>query len=277
MDPRWLQNALGEEPVAPSPINFTEVAATANRIPMRSTNRSLNAVKGSRVSQRKDAFEMGMQLFNRMMGAGMEASSLPGFKLLQPDLERQVACREQGSIAAKSLPVANTAIPPTLVVAESPAPTVGEQPLVKHGMDIKNPSVPAKAANVSTVSAAEMLQKELEAAKAKTAPTSEYVTEAEQENIPPAQTTSKPPPTKKQASSVKKAKAKSKSKKSQSQGKKPAKDIPKKKLSDDEHYKWLLKSGIPLKALMLRKYGCGTCRQRAWCTRSCWTKRGFSL
>ena len=205
MDPRWLQNALGEEPVAPSPTNFTEVAATANRIPMRSTNRSLNAVKGSRGSQRKDAFDMGMQLFNRLMGAGMEASSLPGFKLLQPDLERRGACREQASIAAKSLPVANTTIPPTLVVAESPAPTLEELPLVKHGMDVKNPSVPAKAANVSTVSAAEMLQ-------------TEHVTEAKEENTPAAQTTSKAPPPKKKASNVKKAKAKAKSKKSQNQG-----------------------------------------------------------
>lgn len=134
---------------------------------------------------------MGVQLFNRMMGAGkpawLQAAAAPG---------AQAACREQGSISAKSLPVANAAIPPTSIVAESPAPTVGKLPLVKHGMDVKNPSVPAKTAR-STISAAEMLQKELEAAKTKTAPTSEHVTEAKEENTPAAPTTSKAPPQKK--------------------------------------------------------------------------------
>lgn len=178
--------------MSPSPINFTEVAATANRIPMRSTNRSLNVVKGSRVAQRQDALDMGVQLFNRLLCGGMEASTLPGFKLLQPDLERQISCRDAGSLGVKSPPVVATAIPPTVVVADSPSPTVGELPSVNNGMVLSNPSVPAKAANVSTISAAEMLQKELEAAKAKASPTSAPDTETKTDVSPKSQTTSKP-------------------------------------------------------------------------------------
>ena len=193
--------------MSPSPINFTEVAATANRIPMRSTNRSLNVVKGSRVAQRQDALDMGVQLFNRLLCGGMEASTLPGFKLLQPDLERQISCRDAGSLGVKSPPVVATAIPPTVVVADSPSPTVGELPSVNNGMVLSNPSVPAKAANVSTISAAEMLQKELEAAKAKASPTSAPDTETKTDVSPKSQTTSKPTKKNTLASSAKKVKA----------------------------------------------------------------------
>ena len=57
---------------------------------------------------------------------------------------------------------------------------------------------------------------------------------------------------------------------------KPAKKGSSKASRDKQHYDKLLAAGIPAKLLRQRSSGCARCRNRKWCTRSCWILRGFT-
>lgn len=57
----------------------------------------------------------------------------------------------------------------------------------------------------------------------------------------------------------------------------PGKKSSTKESRDKEHYKNLLAAGVPLKALRQKSSGCARCRNRKWCTRSCWISRGFKI
>ena len=48
-----------------------------------------------------------------------------------------------------------------------------------------------------------------------------------------------------------------------------------KSAKDLEHYKNLVKMGVPKKMLQKFKDGCAKCRSRSFCTRSCWFYRGI--
>ena len=58
---------------------------------------------------------------------------------------------------------------------------------------------------------------------------------------------------------------------------KPGKKSSTKASRDKEHYQNLLDAGVPLKALRQKTSGCARCRNRKWCTRSCWILRGFKI
>lgn len=58
----------------------------------------------------------------------------------------------------------------------------------------------------------------------------------------------------------------------------PGKKSSTKESRDKEHYQNLLAAGVPLmKALRQKSSGCAGCRNRKWCTRSCWISRGFKI
>ena len=74
MDPRWLQRALGAEPVGQCPLNLSQVAARAVTIPMRNTNRQLHDVTKGKGRQQ-------MQKLRSL------ASSSPALLTLLPGLQ----------------------------------------------------------------------------------------------------------------------------------------------------------------------------------------------
>lgn len=69
-----------------------------------------------------------------------------------------------------------------------------------------------------------------------------------------------------------------KGKVSQKKNKKQSSTVVKsKEKQKEEDFKVRRKAGVPLSLLKKHEFGCGRCRNRPYCTRSCWSLRGFSI
>lgn len=280
MDPRWLQQALGTEAVGRCPLVVSQIASRALTIPMRSTNKQLlETKKSSRVT-------------------AMLSHMLTGLTMGEDALKLHGAPGSTVSLAADQLPRASTMLPlpappppsvpctvPDSLAAAAPPSLPASQSLSAA----TPPTAPQPAAKEqhSVVSAAAMLQAQWQEAK-----DAGKQLEAEREQDPVDEQETKSPIEKKERPKGKgkkceAAKPKAKSKKEEKskkvsvtkiavqQKKSSIKKTKVRNLQDD--YKSRRNAGVPVKVLKKFEHGCGRCRGRPYCTRSCWVMRGFSM
>lgn len=252
LDERWLSRALGEETIGHCPVSLAQVATRACTIPMRNTNKLIYETKSS-----------GLQIASRWfdMGCAVGQMNLPSRVVAQPTMQplTSPSAIQDDVAAAPALPLPRPAEPPAPVAAESEALTVAS-------------TLPGQTA----LSAASMLQEQWKTAtqsdpqqpEAATAGTDTPDLEGPAKSQKKGET--KPATPKVPNISAKKSKQKS----VKSLNKKVSKSRAQSLAIDRKHR---LDAGIPKKLLQRFSAGCGRCRNRPWCTKSCWANRGFNI
>ena len=153
LDSRWLQQALGTEPVGRCPLVISQIASRALTIPMRSTNKQLHeSRKGSRLNEMIAHMLTGLPVRENALALYDAASSS---RLASPHLPG-------ASATALALPAPEPASVPCRLTdpslcATPAAPSLTAQPSAAA----QPPAVPAErtaAEQRSAVSAAAMLQ-----------------------------------------------------------------------------------------------------------------------
>ena len=296
LDARWLERALGQEPPGKCPLTLSQVAARAVTIPMRNTNKNLHEAKYSKRSVQSDALRSFlssspalMQLLHGLDPVEAEEPQLPGFRLLSHKSSQVTAPApsSQPSLHSVGAPVSATvpALENKVALTDDSAVTS------RSPTDALVPSKTKESPSCSAVSAAEMLQKQWQEAKqtekpdaAKTpehsgqTPASEPKTKTRtQQSATQSNKGSKPKTCGKETKVKEIANGKQKP-----NAKKTIKSTTGKKSTTradrlKADYAVRRAAGIPLKLLQKHKQGCGRCRQRPWCTRSCWALKGFTI
>lgn len=261
LDPQWLHKALGEEAIGQCPLSISQVAARAVTIPMRSTNKNLLEVK--KPHRGSDTLALLMnglhipspQVARAALPAITSAQQLPPSIQCPLPLAAPCAASLQNECAAKTQPQQS---------AEAPTSDAG---------------LGKKPEPQTVVSAAAMLQQQWQEAKKRNQEISEEdpeVKAAEEQDTSKDHSAvqKKKKPTK---TDTEKAKFK-KGKVSQKKNKKQSSTVVKsKEKQKEEDFKVRRKAGVPLSLLKKHEFGCGRCRNRPYCTRSCWSLRGFSI
>ena len=261
LDPQWLHKALGEEAIGQCPLSISQVAARAVTIPMRSTNKNLLEVK--KPHRGSDTLALLMnglhipspQVARAALPAITSAQQLPPSIPCPLPLAAPCAASLQNECAAKTQPKQS---------AEAP---------------ISDAGLGKKPEPQTVVSAAAMLQQQWQEAKKRNQEISEEdpeVKAAEEQDTSKEHSAvqKKKKPTK---TDTEKAKLK-KGKVSQKKNKKQSSTVVKsKEKQKEEDFKVRRKAGVPLSLLKKHEFGCGRCRNRPYCTRSCWSLRGFSI
>lgn len=261
LDPQWLHKALGEEAIGQCPLSISQVAARAVTIPMRSTNKNLLEVK--KPHRGSDTLALLMnglhipspQVARAALPAMTSAQQLPPSIPCPLPLAAPCAASLQNECAAKTQPQQS---------AEAPTSDAG---------------LGKKPEPQTVVSAAAMLQQQWQEAKKRNQEISEEdpeVKAAEEQDTSKEHSAvqKKQKPTK---TDTEKAKFK-KGKVSQKKNKKQSSTVVKsKEKQKEEDFKVRRKAGVPLSLLKKHEFGCGRCRNRPYCTRSCWSLRGFSI
>ena len=292
MDARWLQHALGQEPVGRCPLTLSQVAARAVTIPMRNTNRHLHESSSSHRRQQSQKLRSLvssspalLSLLNGLQDVDEEELEIPGFRLCgraappQRIEKTTVALEAPPQHAGSSAEHASVPkVPPATPASKALDPVLPSQALV--------PVQTSPVATCSAVSAAALLQEQWREAKEcekRDAAPQQEMSEQETAVAPKNKTQSKKPKTaaKKQSKpqvnktshGTKSSAAKTKS----SSAKTKTKDRRSRADRLKEDFQVRRAAGIPLKLLRNQEAGCARCRNRPWCTRSCWALKGFTI
>ena len=255
LDPQWLQKGLGHEAIGQCPLSVSQVAARAVTIPMRSTNKNL-------VESKKPSRACDMMLSHLMNGL-----QIPSPQLAQAALPAPPATRQPAASTPCPLPLAAPSAAPYPTACASTAVVTPHQ---SAEMQTGGTSVSKQPQPQSVVSAAAMLQQQWQEAKETNQENSEEVDKVEQKAC--GKKTSKESKVKNKEKATKTDTSKVKSK----QSSKVVKTKEKKKCIQDD-FQLRRKAGVPLALLKKHEFGCGRCRNRPYCTRSCWSLRGFSI
>ena len=281
MDTRWLQRALGAEPVGQCPLNLSQVAARAVTIPMRNTNRQLHDVtkgKGRQQMQKLRSLASSspalLTLLPGLQDVDEGELEIPGFRWCARHGKTQQVEHPTLALEAPPQHSAPPALPMPLTSPETPGMSGSSAPAV----------TPPEATSVGAVSAAALLEeqwkeaKEVEKMEAK-----EQQEPAEEESVP-VKTTKKEakkptPKAKKESKPQKSTKVTKGNEKSTGKKSQVAKTKVTRSRADQLKADFELRraGGIPLKLLRAHQGGCGRCRNRPWCTRSCWALKGFDF
>lgn len=282
LDARWIDLAYG--PLQPSrdvPINISSIGAAALSIPMRKSNRALNAKQSFFASGSSNSNLVNELLERLQISSAPAASGLRGFRMLVPESQPEPVCLPTRSgtfsdsdgpatkpLAIKITSDAETAMPMECIGNEGMSKP---KPLAIAGPDRLDDVEPATdAASLTTaskqpsdedvsknaacaVSAAALLKQELEATKS-----------------------AKIQPQKKESPKKSKATAKkqvSKTKAIPTNTKKGGRGSANVKADRAQR----LAAGISPSLLKRFEKGCPTCRHRPLCCASCWKKRGFEI
>ena len=299
MDARWLQRALGQEPVGRCPLTLSQVAARAVTIPMRNTNKHLHEWSSSHRRQQSHKLRSLvssspalLSLLNGLQDVDEEELEIPGFRLCGRAAPPQRV--EKSTVALEA--------PPQHAGSSAERASV---PQVPHGTPAStalDPVLPSQAlvpvqtspgATCSAVSAAALLQEQWREAKEcekRDAAPQQEMSEQEPAVAPKNTNQSKKPKTeaKKQSKPQTCGKAKKVNKTSpgtKSSAPKTNSSSAKTKTKDTrsradrlrEDFQVRRAAGIPLKLLRNQEAGCARCRNRPWCTRSCWALKGFTI